>query len=236
MDDVFGTMLMEAFDDRSVVETVEREDGFVNALPAARYFDPVPAWTAVDRWALDQCRGRVLDVGAGGGRAALALQDRGHDVVVLDASIGAINVCRRQGLDHSVHGTLDCIEGLSGFDTYLFLGNNLGLLESTDRAHVVLQTIAAVARPDAVIVGTSVRPELTSNPVHRQYQESNLARGRLPGQLRLRSRHHNRVSNWFDYLLIAPTGLDGLLLNSDWRRAATFEEEENYATILGLQT
>lgn len=47
MDDVFGAMLTAALDDRSVLETVERDDGFVNTLPASRYFDAVSALSAV---------------------------------------------------------------------------------------------------------------------------------------------------------------------------------------------
>lgn len=234
MDDVFGAMLTAAFDDRSVLETVERDDGFVNTLPASRYFDPLSAWNAVDRWAVAQCRGRVLDVGAGGGRAALELQKRGHDVVALDSSPGAIDVCRRQGPRQTVHASLDNYEDLAEFDTYLFLGNNLGLLESTTHGLAVLRAIASAAHPDSVIVGTSTKPELTSNPVHRRYHASNIARGRLPGQLHLRSRYGDRASEWFDYLLIEPVGLDQVLRNSDWRRGTTFEQNEHYATVLAL--
>ena len=232
MDDVFGTMLQAAYEDRSVMEIVERDDGFVNTLPGSRYFDPVSAWNTVDRWALDQCRGRVLDVGAGGGRAALELQKRGHDVVALDSSLGAVEVCRRQGLKQTVHGTVAGGEDLAGFDTYLFLGNNLGLLESTTHGVEVLRALASVADPGAVIVGTSVKPASTTNPVHRRYHASNVARGRWPGQLRLRSRYDGHTSDWFDYLMIEPTDLDALLRNSPWRRGDTFEMDEHYATVL----
>lgn len=147
MDDVFGAMLTAAFEDRSVLEIAGRDDGFDNTLPGSRYFDRASAWSAVDRWAVDQCRGRVLDLGAGGGRAALELQKRGHDVVALDSSKGAIEVCRRQGLQ-TIHETLDSTH-LPWFDTYLFLGNNLGLLESTEHGLAVLRAIASAAQPDA---------------------------------------------------------------------------------------
>lgn len=83
-----------------------------------------------------------------------------------------------------------------------------------------------------MIVGTSVKPELTSNPVHHRYHESNIARGRWPGQLRLRSRYRDRVSGWFDYLLIESEGLDGILRDSGWRRGFTFDQDECYATVI----
>ena len=43
MDDVFGAMLSAAFEDRSVREIVDREDGFINRLPASRYIEPLSA-------------------------------------------------------------------------------------------------------------------------------------------------------------------------------------------------
>ncbi|EGD44038.1 putative SAM-dependent methyltransfera [Nocardioidaceae bacterium Broad-1] len=177
----------------------------------------------------------MLDVGAGGGRAALELQQRGHEVVALDSSPGAVEVCRRQGVEQAIHGTLSTYDHRAGFDTYLFFGNNLGLLESTAHGRAVLGAIADAARPGAVIVGTSMRPELTSNPTHLHYHERNRARGRWPGQLRLRSRYRDQASGWFDYLLIDPEGLDEVLVTSDWRRDATFEEEANYAAVLSRQ-
>ncbi|MER6971169.1 class I SAM-dependent methyltransferase [Nocardioides sp. NPDC000445] len=233
---MFGAMLTAAFEDRSVLEIVERDDGFLNRLSAARYFDPVSEWSAVDRWALDQCRGRVLDIGAGGGRAALELQRRGHDVVALDSSLGAINVCRKRGVQQTVHGNLERYANLAEFDTYLLFGNNLGLLESPTHGQAVLDAIASAARPDAIIVGTSTRPTATTNPVHLRYHESNIARGRLPGQLRLRSRYQDRVSDWFDYLLFEQEQLDEILQKANWRRLCTFEENENYATVITLDT
>lgn len=144
-------------------------------------------------WALDQCRGRVLDIGADGGRAALELHRRGHDVVALDSSVGAVNVCKKQGVQQTVHGTLERYAHLAEFDTYLLFGNSLGLLESPTHGQAVIDAIASAARPDVVIVGTSTRPTATTCPVHLRYHESNNARGRLPGQLRLRSRSGPRI-------------------------------------------
>lgn len=236
MTDVFGAMLIAALEDPSVPEVTERDDGFINTLRAARYFDGEPLWPQVDRWALDQCQGRVLDVGAGGGRAALAIQERGHDVVALDSSEGAVDVCHQRGVRETAHGTLDSLEHLAGFDTYLFFGNNLGLLESVERGREVLHVIGSVAQPGAVIVGTSVKPEMTSNPVHLRYHQLSRERGRLPGQLRIRSRYRDQASDWFDYLLLDPNELDELLRPTAWRRSATFEENESYATVLSLGT
>src|SRR5262245_66440757 len=94
-------MMLAALDEEAgVAEIVEREDGFINASVTgpAMYFAPFRRWPAHHRAAMRLVRGRVLDVGAGAGRVSLHLQERGHDVVAIDHSPGALEVCRRRGV------------------------------------------------------------------------------------------------------------------------------------------
>src|SRR5439155_545816 len=73
--------------------------------------------------------GRVLDVGCGGGCVCLHLQERGQDVVGIDVSPGAIEVCRRRGVrDVRLLSIDDVDHSLGQFDTVVMLGNNIGLL------------------------------------------------------------------------------------------------------------
>ena len=108
---------------------IERSDGYMNDLSHSMYFLDEEEWPEVDRAILERLNGRVLDVGAGAGRASLAAQNRGLDVTALDVSPGAIEVCRARGVEKTFLGTLeDLLEtGESGsFDTFVFLGNNIG--------------------------------------------------------------------------------------------------------------
>src|SRR5919106_2020681 len=90
--DAFGSMLLDHLEGKEDVhEIVERDDGFVSAA-RLNYFAPVRRWPPVERRALRFVRGRVLDVGCGAGRVAVELQDRGHDVVAIDVSPGALEV------------------------------------------------------------------------------------------------------------------------------------------------
>ena len=65
MQDAFGRMLLDAFEDgQAAHEIIERDDGFV-AVATIDYVAPVRRWWAVERRALRFVRGRVLDVGVG---------------------------------------------------------------------------------------------------------------------------------------------------------------------------
>src|SRR5690349_182310 len=94
--------------------------------------------------------GKVLDLGAGAGRAALALQVAGRPVVALDVSRGAIEVCKRRGVHQCFVGTVDALveTNPTPFDSILALGNNLGLLGSRAGADRLLNAHASRSAPD----------------------------------------------------------------------------------------
>ncbi|XKK38796.1 methyltransferase domain-containing protein [Nocardiopsis sp. ARC36] len=87
---------------------------------------------------MDLAEGRVLDVGVGAGRHALALQASGKDVVGLDPSPGAVEVARQRGVDARLGSIAAPPADIGRFDALLLLGNNLGLL-----THAAEQGMAA---------------------------------------------------------------------------------------------
>ncbi|QSB16733.1 hypothetical protein JQS43_10890 [Natronosporangium hydrolyticum] len=66
-------------------EIVERDDGFISATDAIRYFGSSESFSAPVRWALGHAHGRVLDVGSD-----LSI----YDCSLARASIGSSPVSR----------------------------------------------------------------------------------------------------------------------------------------------
>lgn len=201
----------------AMVEIVERDDGLIRAATAERYFAEPAAWVPFERQALDFAAGRVLDVGCGAGRYALALQARGLPVTALDVSPGAVDVSRRRGVGHAVLGTVsDHAAAGERYDTFLLMGENLGLLESADRARQFLAELTAMASPGARIIAHGADPHQADDPAHIRYQERNRELGRMPGQMTIRVRHRDLASPWFDYLLCSPEELVALVAPTTW--------------------
>lgn len=225
--DAFGAILVSELDSRGAIEVVERDDGFVGVTPAVRYFSSPEAWNPLDVAAVDACRGRVLDVGAGAGRAALELQGRGLDVLALDTSADAIRVCQRRGVRATFTGTVHALAAQrpEPVDTFLLLGNNLGLLESPQAAPGFLAALAALSGPGATVLGVGNDPYTTQDAVHLGYHERNRVAGRAAGQLRIRVRHRRLATSWFDYLLSSPPELEQLVAGTAWRLADVRSED-----------
>ena len=243
--DVFGEMIRDAYAVRTgigprplaggrvprpVIEVIERDDGLINGAPADHYLNEPDEWQPHDRQALRLCRGQVLDIGAGAGRTAVELQRRGMAVTGLDTSPGAIEIARRRGLRDTVVTTIDTYaeRAVTRYDTFLLLGNNLGLIESAERAPVFLAALTRLANPGARLIAQSTDPYGTTDPVHVSYHQRNRERGRLGGQLRLRLRYRLLATEWFDYLNCSVEELEKLLTGTGWRLKSVDDAQHPY--------
>ena len=198
------------------VEVIERDDGMISTGEPARYFDPPEGDGA--SWVLERTRGRVLDVGAGAGRYSLAVQARGQEVIALDVSEGALDVCRERGVERTFLGTVAdfAASDPSPIDTVLLMGNNLGLLGAPEDAVGFLDAVRRFVAPEGRIIAEGNDAGATDNPEHLRYHQLNRDRGRHPHLARMRVRHARYASEWFDYLMPSPDELVEVLEPTGW--------------------
>ena len=179
-------------------------------------------------------RGRVLDVGAGAGRVALHLQERGYEVVAIDVSPGAVEVCRRRGLrDARVMRFEDVDSSLGTIDTVIMFGNNFGLFGGPRKAATMLRRLHRLMSPRGRIVAESRGVYDTDDPHHLAYHERNRKRGRMAGQLRLRVRHRQLATPWFDYLIVSHDEMRDIVDGTGWVVARFIPAEGGiYAAVI----
>ena len=216
---------------------VERDDGCVSSDSATLYFLDPGNWFAVEASVPSRTQGRVLDIGAGAGRFALEMQNRGHDVVALDVDDLCLEVCRRRGVAQLFSGTIfDLLEtSPEPFDTFLLMGHNLGLLAGPDEAVKFLETLGKMANPGARILGTNLEPLGTDDPLHLSYHQQNRERGREPGQLVLRVRWTNLASPWFDYWFLSTSDLRTVAASAGWDLVDVVSDEEVRLYVFDVQ-
>ena len=233
-EDAYGEMLLAALDGRGSPEIIERDDGLFEAASFHEvYLAPFRRWPAHNRRAMRFVRGRVLDVGCGAGRVCLHLQERGLQVVGIDISPGAVEVCHRRGvLDARVCAIEDVDASLGKFDTIVMLGNNLGLLASKSKGRRLLRRFHGLTSERGRIVAETRDIYGTEDPVHLAYHERNRRRGRLPGQIRIRVRYRLLKTPWFDYLMVSPGELEELLAGTGWHLARTIESDDAYVAVI----
>jgi SAM-dependent methyltransferase len=218
--DAFGQAFLALQEDRASAIVIERDDGLVELDPSD-YFSPPhgPLWD----WIVTKVGRRILDIGAGAGRAALALQAMGNEVLALDVSPGAVEVCRRRGVISTFEGTVHDLAATrpAPFDSFISMGNNLGFLASPAEAVGFLDALRTMAHPDSALAGTMLDPYVTDEPVHLAYHEANRAAGRMSGEVRFRVRFERLATPWFSRLWACREELAQVAGMAGWRLVET---------------
>jgi len=218
--DAFGRALLDWVEGGTEPEVHEREDGWIEVGAGPElYLAPYEQWPVAERRAMRLVRGRSVDVGCGAGRVALHLQEEGADVVATDASPLAVRAARRRGV-RRVHGvSVDELgDQLARFDTVLLMGNNTGIFGTPRRLRAALSVWSLQLGAGARILAESASPSGGGVPtLDPAYRRANRRRGRMPGQLRLRTRYHGAATPWFWWLYVSPAELRALVKGTGWQ-------------------
>ncbi|MCR5889667.1 methyltransferase domain-containing protein [Hymenobacter sp. J193] len=126
------------------------------SLPASYFFRSLWEMPEMERLALDECQGRVLDLGAGAGCHALELQSRGFAVKAVDVSVGAVQTMQERGVrEVACHELFAVPAEAGGYDTLLMLMNGLGLVGTLDGLERFLVFARTLLAPGGQILATS---------------------------------------------------------------------------------
>lgn len=97
-------------------------------IPVAQLFRTIGEMPPIEQRALAMARGRVLDVGAGSGCHALALQIMGKEVTAIDISELSVGVMRERGVEDARAVDLYDKRFVERYDTILLLMNGAGII------------------------------------------------------------------------------------------------------------
>ncbi len=141
--------------DRSAMLHIRSDLWEDEIVPALEYYRPLDVGLPdLECRALSSCRGRVLDAGAGAGRHALELQQRGLDVVAVDVSPDAVAVMRDRGVrDARLADVFDLVG--ERFDTVLMLMHGLGVAGTLANLELLLRRMDELLAPGGQLLADS---------------------------------------------------------------------------------
>ncbi|WP_058993407.1 class I SAM-dependent methyltransferase [Haloarcula sp. CBA1127] len=228
-DDAFGRMVLDFHRDGLVEQPRYRRDADdLTEAHLAGYFEPPSAWHPIERDLFSAVTGRVLDAGCGVGRHTLPLQKRGHSVLAVDRSPGAVAVARERGVTHSVVGDLRRPPG-DGFETVVALGKQLGLGSSLADLRTTLTELAAVTRPGGRLIADM-------DTLDRADPETDAAHRTQPGVAyrTFRVEYDGLAGPWTDLLLVTPSGFREAVSETPWT-VDTFVGTEADGSMYGVR-
>jgi SAM-dependent methyltransferase len=231
--DAFGHEVYDYYKGKGGYEIIERDDGFFSTgLGPQLYFSRKEDWPELDQKAITYVTGRVLDLGCGAGRHALYLQEKGFDVVGIDNSPRAIEVCRARGLQHAqVLPMTRITRELGLFDTILMFG--FGLVGNVKRARWFLRRLYGITSETGRIIAHARDPYQTDLPEHLEYHERNRKKGKMPGEARIRVRYKKYVTPWIDFLMVSQDEMQLILEDTPWKATSFIDGQHgNYAAVI----
>jgi len=180
-----------------------RSDGVSFEIETEEYFTLDGSLAELDRFALERCRGRVLDVGAGAGRHALALQEMGREVVAIDLSPICVSLCKERGV-RDAHTfdvmTLDSEDPLGRFDTILFGMQTIGVAGGVVPLEKLLTRLRNCLAPDGELI-------VDSSELREAWEGDESDRSPSRGEIVLSTRYRGWRGESFPWVYFAEADL-----------------------------
>jgi len=174
---------------------VHNEYGPKERMPVEVYFRNAGDMPELEWKALQHCRGRILDIGAGAGSHALFLQQTGMNVTALDISPLNVKVMKDRGIRHILCEDFFALPARKKFDTLLLLMNGIGIAGTLDRLPVFFQKARKLLRPGGRLI-------FDSSDIAYLYQGKPPREGPYYGEVHYRYEYRRLRSAWFNWLFV----------------------------------
>lgn len=178
-----------------------RDDGYSSTVPVSVFFDN-SNFDELELIALNNCTGKILDIGAGAGRHSLELQRRNANVTAIDISETAVSIMKHRDVERVLHSDIMDLSTMK-FDTLLMLMNGIGMVGNPNNLEQFFKASKRLLTNNGVIVFDSLDVSITEDPVHVKYRERNVLNDKYSGQQKLKINYAGIVGEWFDWLHIS---------------------------------
>lgn len=137
--------------DDAIAVTVYSDFSEPDEIPASLLFRGLDEMPELERLALEHCQGHTLDVGAGAGSHALALQQMDKQVTAMDISPLSVEVMKERGVRNTLLADVFAYEQRQ-YDTLLMLMNGIGLVGTLQGLENFLQHARKLLAPGGQLI------------------------------------------------------------------------------------
>lgn len=220
MKDLLGRAMREYHRNPSTAQKlwVAYPDDSRDQMEIATYFRTWKKLPLLEQIALQECKGKVLDIGAGAGSHALYLQRKDYDVTALDFSSGAVEIMQSRGVQKVVQEDVFRFRE-SGFNTLLLLMNGIGLVGNLAGLKAFLLHAENLLAPGGQLL-------FDSSDVAYLYPKGLPTSGPYYGEVQCRYEYGHEETDWFTWLYIDQVQLRTIAKELGWNMQLLFEDEE----------
>jgi SAM-dependent methyltransferase len=218
MKDVLGEAVWDYFFKRSPGKLwIHNKYGEKEEMPIATYFRDAQRMPQLEQIALQQCNGKILDVGAGAGSHALELQAKGIDVTAIEFSEKASEVMRLRGVKKVVQQDIFTYTK-GGYDTLLLLMNGIGLTGNIAGLTRFLQLAKHWLTNSGQLI-------FDSSDVAYLYEDGLALPPYYYGEINYCYEYKKQITDWFTWLYVDPKTLAEVAAKEGWQTEILLMDE-----------
>jgi len=194
-------------------------------MPIEVFFRDEDEMPDIELKAMQLCKGKILDVGAGVGSHALIL-DKEFDVTAIDISAIATQIMKERGIKNPLLKDFFTVE--EKYDTLLFMMNGIGLTGTLQGFENFLHNAKKILNPKGQLL-------FDSSDISYLYEDMPMPADHYFGEISYCYEYKKHKGSWFNWLYIDPTTLKRLCKQHGWNCNIVYtDENDQYLAQLTL--
>ena len=212
--------------DKNIIVSSELcDDDVISSAYLHRTYDSMPI---TEKTALNNCSGKILDVGAGAGIHAIHLRDNGHNVQCIDVSPLAVQHLQEQNLDARTINFFNIED--TPYDTILMLMNGIGIAGSLKNLERTLLKAKSLLKPGGKLI-------CDSSDIKYLYEDDEGGtwidlNANYYGDFKFQMKYEAHTSDWFDWLYVDFDNLKAAAEKIGFEVQLLHEENDEYLVAL----
>lgn len=195
MDNVFENAVIDFFNGKQQGELlIHNTYGEPDEMPLDVYFREEDDLTELESIAIANCKGKVLDLGAGLGSISLILQARGIEVDSIEISSAFCSIMFDRKVKSIIETDFLTSPAITPYDTILMLMNGFGLCGSFERLPLLFEALDRNLAPNGQVIFDS--SDLT------YLYDGEKPKGKYYGEMDFQYEYSGQKGPWFKWLYI----------------------------------
>ena len=216
--DIYGKALSEFYNNGPYKTLwINNTYGEPEEMPVEVFFRGLEDMPDIELLALNKCRGKVLDIGAGAGSHSLILQQSGFDVSALELSSTACHIMEKRGVKKIINSNIFEFGGQK-FDTLMLLMNGIGLSQTINGLKAFLQHARTLLNQGGQLI-------FDSSDITYLYDEVEVPTDRYFGELEYQYQYDRINGDWFKWLYVDKDTLIKIAREQNWQCEILLEDD-----------
>ena len=231
LNDPIGQAILE------YIKTGKNEDIIVKSelcdddiIPSAYLFRTYDEMPEIEKIALSNCKGEIIDIGAGAGTHARYLSEMGHNVKCIDLSPGSIQHLKSIGMDADCTSLFELDK--KKYDTVLMLMNGIGIAGTLSNLENTLLKVKTLLNKNGKLICDSCDIKyLYEDDEDGLWIDLN---SEYHGNFKFQMKYGKHSSKWFDWLYVDFENFKAIAEKAGFTITKLAEQDNQYLVELSL--